>query len=190
MGCDISLCHLQAYVRCERVNQQAPAPEPSLHHPDLGSHLPRHRWCGQRSLGKEEAEGPGLRTQKTLARDPLVLSKVGAVCSSVKLEQVPGRQGLALQAMRTRNKSPGSRWAKDGRHLEKDGPAQEGCRQDTTCTHNVRAEGLHVGLAAGTAREGPYLGFMLESRSHLQKQNGRLNGSNFRSGKSNNKRSS
>ena len=105
------------------------------------------------------------------------------MCSSVKLEQVPGRQGLALQAIRTRNKSPGSRWAKDGRHLEKDGPAQEGCRQDTTRTHNVRAEGLHVGLAAGTAREGPYLGFMLESRSHLQKQNGRLNGSNFRSGK-------
>lgn len=62
-----------------------------------------------------------LRTQKTQAQDPLVLSKVGAVCSSVKLELVPGRHGLALQAMRTRNKSPGSRWVKDGRHSEKDG---------------------------------------------------------------------
>lgn len=74
-------------------------------------------------------------------------------------------------------------------HSEKDGRAQEGCRQDTTRTHNVRAEGLHVGLTAGAAREGPDLGFMLESGSHLQRQNGRLNGSNFRSGKSNSKRS-
>lgn len=111
------------------------------------------------------------------------------MCSSVKLELVPGRHGLALQAMRTRHKSPGSRWVKDGMHSEKDGRAQEGCRQDTTHTHNVRAEGLHVGLTAGAAREGPDLGFMLESGSHLQRQNGRLNGSNFRSGKSNNKRS-
>lgn len=33
--------------------------------------------------------------------------------------------------------------------------------------HNVGAEGLHVGLAGGAAREGPDFGFMLESRSHL-----------------------
>lgn len=33
--------------------------------------------------------------------------------------------------------------------------------------HDVRVEGLHVGLAGGAAREGPDLGFMLESSSHL-----------------------
>lgn len=42
-----------------------------------------------------------------------------------------------------------------------------GARSRPGPIHNVRAEGLHVGLAAGAAREGPDLGFMLESGSHL-----------------------
>lgn len=155
---------------------KSPAPEPSLRH-DLGSRPPT-LMVQTTELGEGVSGGPGARAARDAASGPVVLCKAEAARSSVKLE---GKSRLT----RTENKRPGSGWAEDGRHSEQGRPAQEGRTRDTTRTHDVRVEGLHVGLAGGAAREGPDLGFMLESSSHLQRQNGRLIRSNFRSCKSN-----
>lgn len=47
------------------------------------------------------------------------------------------------------------------------------------CTHEVRVEGLHVGVTGRAARQGPDLGLVLERGSHLQGIKGIIR-SNFR----------
>lgn len=120
---------------------------------DLGSHLPPAQTVQIMEL-REEARGQrrsGLERHRL--RTPWSSARQGLCCSSVKLELVqPAWTGFAGNEDACR--SLDSRWGQGMECTQRRDGQSWRCRQDTA-THSQcqQAEGLHVGLAAGAARE-------------------------------------